>query len=203
MAVSQPVYRQRIRSTETLKKMFAAMEPIAASRITRARDRAMKASPYARALTQATSAVAAHAGTEHPLLQEAADGKRAAMLVLTADRGMAGAYTATVLRAAEKTAEELTAQGKEIDLYVVGRRGLGFYTFRKRRVVASWTGESDNPRADLARDIGRTLGRTRRPPRSASTASAARGGMPSWRTRSTRQRRGGRVPRSGAADARR
>src|SRR5690625_637028 len=157
MAVSQRVYRQRIRSTETLKKMFRAMELIAASRITRARDRAMKASPYARALTQATSAVAAHASTDHPLLQEDPESKRAAMLVLTADRGMAGAYTATVLRAAEKMAEELTEQGKEIDLYVVGRRGLSYYTFRQRRVVASWTGESDNPSADLAREIGRTL----------------------------------------------
>ncbi len=157
MAVSQRVYRQRIRSTETLKKMFRAMELIAASRIARARELAVKASPYSAALTQATSAVAAHAHTDHPLLREDPESKRVAMLVLAADRGMAGAYTASVLRAAEQLNERLTEEGKEIDLYVVGRRGVSFYTFRERRVVETWTGQSDKPDADLARDISRTL----------------------------------------------
>ncbi|MEE6273373.1 F0F1 ATP synthase subunit gamma [Georgenia wangjunii] len=157
MGAQQRVFRQRIRSTQTLKKMFRAMELIAASRIGKARDRAVKASPYALALTQAVSAVSAHAATDHPLLTERTDTNRVAVLVLTADRGMAGAYTASVLRAAERLAEQLAAEGKEIDLYVVGRRGIGYYTFRGRTVVKTWAGESDKPSAGLARDIAETL----------------------------------------------
>src|SRR5699024_2735636 len=157
MAVSQRVYKQRINSTQTLKKMFRAMELIAASRIGKARDQAMKANPYTRALTQATSAVAAHARTDHPLLQENPEASRVAMLVLAADRGMAGAYTATVMRAAEQLNERLIGEGLEVDLYVVGRRGVGYYEFRNRRIVKQWEGQSDKPDAELARDIAHTL----------------------------------------------
>lgn len=153
MGAQQRVYKQRIRSTQTLKKMFRAMELIAASRIGKARDQATKASPYATALTRATSAVAAHAQLDHPLLSERTDTNRVAVLVLTADRGMAGAYTATVLRAAEKLFEQLAEEGKEVDLYVVGRRGIGYYTFRERRIIKTWEGQSDKPDAELAREI--------------------------------------------------
>ena len=153
MGAQQRVYKQRISSTQTLKKMFRAMELIAASRIGRARDQATKASPYARALTRATSAVAAHAQLDHPLLTERTNTNRVAVLVLTADRGMAGAYTATVLRAAEKLFEQLAEEGKEVDLYVVGRRGIGYYTFRERRIIKTWEGQSDKPDAELAREI--------------------------------------------------
>lgn len=157
MGAQQRVYKQRIRSTQTLKKMFRAMELIAASRIGRARDQATKASPYAVALTRATSAVAAHAHVGHPILRERTDTNRVAVLVLAADRGMAGSYTASVLRAAEQLTERLTEDGKEIDLYVVGRRGIGYFTFRGQRIVKSWEGQSDKPDAQLARDISETL----------------------------------------------
>ncbi|WP_324649795.1 F0F1 ATP synthase subunit gamma [Georgenia sp. H159] len=157
MGAQQRVYKQRIRSTQTLKKMFRAMELIAASRIGRARDQATKASPYAIALTRATSAVAAHAHVGHPILRERSDTNRVAVLVLAADRGMAGSYTASVLRAAEQLTERLTAEGKEIDLYVVGRRGIGYFTFRDQTIVKSWEGQSDKPDAALARDISETL----------------------------------------------
>lgn len=157
MGAQQRVYKQRIRSTQTLKKMFRAMELIAASRIGRARDQATKASPYAVALTRATSAVAAHAHVGHPILRERTDNNRVAVLVLAADRGMAGSYTASVLRAAEQLTERLTGEGKEIDLYVVGRRGIGYFTFRGQQIVKSWEGQSDKPDAELARDISETL----------------------------------------------
>ncbi|HLS33164.1 MAG TPA: FoF1 ATP synthase subunit gamma, partial [Brevibacterium sp.] len=153
MGAQQRVYKQRIRSTQTLSKMFRAMELIAASRIGRARDQATKASPYAVALTRATSAVASHANTGHPLLQERTDTDRVAVLVCTADRGMAGSYTANVLRAADQLMERLAEEGKEVDLYVVGRRGIGFYSFRGRHIVQSWGGQSDKPDAALAREI--------------------------------------------------
>lgn len=157
MAVSQRVYKQRIRSTQTLKKMFRAMELIAASRIGKARDRALQTVPYTRAITRAVSAVATHTDIAHPLTSEREDTNRVAMLVITSDRGMAGAYSAMVLREAERLREHLQDEGKEIDLYVLGRRGVSFYTFRQRSIVKSWTGDSDSPSLDRANEVADTL----------------------------------------------
>ncbi len=157
MAVSQRVYKQRIRSTQTLKKMFRAMELIAASRISKARDRALQTVPYTRAITRAVSAVATHTDISHPLTSEREDTNRVAMLVITSDRGMAGAYSATVLREAERLRQHLLEEGKEIDLYVLGRRGVGFYTFRDRAIVKAWTGNSDAPTLEQANEVADTL----------------------------------------------
>lgn len=157
MAGQQRVYNQRIKSTETLKKMFRAMELIAVSRIGKARERAAHAAPYSQAITRAVSAVATHAHVQHPLTTERSDTNRVAMLVVTSDRGMAGAYSATVLREAEKLRASLRADGKEIALYLAGRRGVGFYTFRNVPIEHSWTGDSDNPSAETAEDIADTL----------------------------------------------
>ncbi len=156
-AGSQRIYRQRIRSTETLKKMFRAMELIAASRIAKARAAAERAYPYAAAITRAVSAVATHSDVEHELLTERDDTNRVAILVITADRGMAGAYSAMVLREAERLRDQLREEGKDPVLYVTGRRGVGFYNFRRVPIVKSWTGDSDNPKAETARDIAETL----------------------------------------------
>ncbi|MPV48918.1 MULTISPECIES: F0F1 ATP synthase subunit gamma [unclassified Pseudactinotalea] len=157
MAGSQRIYKQRIRSTETLKKMFRAMELIAASRIGKARARAEQAYPYARAITRAVSAVATHSDAEHVLTTERPDTNRVAVLVVTADRGMAGAYSATILREAERLRDQLRDEGKEPVLYVTGRRGVNYFTFRGAEVHQSWTGDSDNPSADVAREVAKTL----------------------------------------------
>ncbi|QOR69654.1 F0F1 ATP synthase subunit gamma [Ruania alkalisoli] len=157
MGAQQRIYKQRIRSTQTLKKMFRAMELIAASRIGKARDRAVKASPYARAITRAVSAVATHTDVQHPLTTERTDTTRAAVLVVTADRGQAGAYSASVLREAERLRLQLEDEGKEVALYVTGRRGVSFYQFRRREIVQSWTGNSDSPALETAQEIGNTL----------------------------------------------
>lgn len=157
MAGSQRVYRQRIRSTQSLKKMFRAQELIAASRIGRARDRVSMATPYSRAITRAVSAVATHSTQSHPFLLERTDTNRAAVLVVASDRGMAGAYSASVIREAERLVNRLTDEGKEVALYVTGRRALSFYTFRQREVVSSWTGSSDAPTVEVADDIAGTL----------------------------------------------
>lgn len=157
MAGSQRVYRQRIRSTQSLKKMFRAQELIAASRIGRARDRVSMATPYSRAITRAVSAVATHSTQPHPFLVERTDTNRAAVLVVASDRGMAGAYSASVIREAERLITRLTDEGKEVALYVTGRRALSFYTFRQREVVSSWTGSSDAPTVEVADDIAGTL----------------------------------------------
>ncbi|UFU07656.1 F0F1 ATP synthase subunit gamma [Ruania halotolerans] len=157
MGAQQRIYKQRIRSTQTLKKMFRAMELIAASRIGKARDRAVKASPYARAITRAVSAVSTHADIEHPLTSERTDTNRASVLVITADRGQAGAYSASVLREAERLRLQLEEEGKEVALYVTGRRGVNYYQFRRREIVRSWTGDSDNPALETAEEIGNVL----------------------------------------------
>lgn len=157
MAGQQRVYRQRIRSTQSLKKIFRAMELIAASRIGKARERVSAAGPYARAITRAVSAVATHSGVDHPLTTERPDATRAAVLVLGADRGMAGAYTASVLREAERLVGRLAEDGKRAELYVVGRRAVSYFSFRGRDLVRTWTGDSDSPSAELAGEIARTL----------------------------------------------
>ncbi|MFV0252295.1 MAG: F0F1 ATP synthase subunit gamma [Beutenbergiaceae bacterium] len=157
MAGQQRVYNQRIKSTETLKKMFRAMELIAASRISKARQRATEAAPYTRAITRAVSAVATHSNVQHRLTTERTDTNRVAVLVVTADRGMAGAYSATLLREAERLRDQLREEGKEVALYVTGRRGVGFYTFRNVPIVQSWTGDSDNPKVEVATEVADTL----------------------------------------------
>src|SRR6187402_2490719 len=113
MGGQQRVYRQKIRSTQSLKKIFRAMELIAASRIGKARANVTAATPYSRALTRAVSAVATHSHVTHPLVTERTDTKRVAVLVVTSDRGMAGAYSASAIREAERLIGRLTEQGFE------------------------------------------------------------------------------------------
>lgn len=157
MAGQQRVYRQRIRSTQSLKKMFRAQELIAASRIGRARDRMTAASPYATAITRAVSALATHSDIRHPMLAERHDTDRVAVLLIASDRGMAGAYTASVIRETETLVERLEEDGKKVQLYICGRRAEAYYTFRHRELAASWTGQSDAPSAELADEIATTL----------------------------------------------
>jgi F-type H+-transporting ATPase subunit gamma len=157
MAGQQRVYRQRIRSTQSLKKIFRAMELIAASRIGKARARVTAAEPYSYALTRAVSAVATHSDVNHPLTSERSDTNRVAVLVLSSDRGMAGAYSASVIREAEQLIERLTGEGKEVVLFVAGRRAASFYTFREREIARLWTGSSDAPTVALANEIADAL----------------------------------------------
>jgi F-type H+-transporting ATPase subunit gamma len=157
MALSVREYRARIKSTESMKKITRAMELIAASRIIKAQQRAQSAAPYARELTRAVSAVATYSNVDHPLTREPEQAKRAAVLIVTSDRGLAGAYSSSVLKEAERLAEKLRGEGKEIDTYICGRKGEGYYRFRGRPVVQSWSGFSDQPSYAAAHEIGRTL----------------------------------------------
>ena len=157
MAATLREYRAKIRSTQTTKKITRAMELIAASRIIKAQQRAAAATPYARELTRAVSALATFSNVDHPLTTEKDDPRRAAMLVITSDRGLAGAYSAAVLREAERLREKLTNEGKEVDTYVCGRKGVGYYRFRQREIVESWTGFSDRPEYADAREVGDRL----------------------------------------------
>jgi F-type H+-transporting ATPase subunit gamma len=157
MALSVREYRARIRSVESTKKITRAMELIAASRIIKAHQRAQAAAPYARELTRAVSAVATYSNVDHPLTTEPEDPKRAAILVVTSDRGLAGAYSSSVIKEAERLAEKLREEGKEVDTYLTGRKGVAYFKFRNRQVVKAWTGFSDQPNYDVAREIGDTL----------------------------------------------
>ena len=157
MAVSLREYRARIKSVESTKKITRAMELIAASRIIKAQQRAQAAAPYARELTRAVSAVATFSNVDHPLTTEREDPQRAAILVVTSDRGLAGAYSSSVIKEAERLGEKLREEGKEVDLYVSGRKGVAYYKFRDRPLVESWTGHSDQPTYDVAKSIGEAL----------------------------------------------
>jgi F-type H+-transporting ATPase subunit gamma len=140
-----------------MKKITRAMELIAASRIIKAQQRATASAPYARELTRAVSAVATYSNVNHPLTTEPQSPTRAAVLVITSDRGLAGAYSSSVLREAESLAEKLRLEGKTVSLYISGRKGEAYYKFRNRPVVQAWTGHSDQPTYDVAKEIGATL----------------------------------------------
>ena len=151
------VYRQRIRSVQATKKITRAMELIAASRVVKARQRVTESSPYAKALTRAVSAVATFSNVEHPLTTEHSEVRRAAMVVITSDRGLAGAYSSAVLKESEKLAELLRGEGKEVIPYLVGRKAVGFYKFRRREFAQEWSGFSDSPKFEIAREIGQRI----------------------------------------------
>jgi F-type H+-transporting ATPase subunit gamma len=157
MALSVREYRARIKSTESMKKITRAMELIAASRIIKAQQRAQAAAPYARELTRAVSAVATYSNVDHALTVEPEDPKKAAVLIVTSDRGLAGAYSSSVLKEAERLVEKLKGEGKDVDLYTSGRKGEAYFKFRQRDVVQAWTGFSDQPTYDVAAEIGATL----------------------------------------------
>jgi F-type H+-transporting ATPase subunit gamma len=157
MGAQMRVYRQRIRSVQATKKITRAMELIAASRVVKAQQRVRESSPYARALTRAVSAVATFSNVDHPLTTEHDDVRRAAVLVVTSDRGLAGAYSSSVLKESERLIGDLRADGKEVVPYLVGRKAVGFYKFRKREYADEWTGFTDQPTFDIAREIGEAL----------------------------------------------
>ncbi|KAB2808865.1 F0F1 ATP synthase subunit gamma [Pimelobacter simplex] len=157
MAVSLREYRARIKSTESMKKITRAMELIAASRIIKAQQRATAAAPYARELTRAVSAVATFSNVDHPLTREEENPQRAAVLIITSDRGLAGAYSSSVLKEAERLSERLRDEGKEIDYFLAGRKAEAYFKFRGRPFVQAWTGFSDQPTYDKAAEIGATL----------------------------------------------
>jgi F-type H+-transporting ATPase subunit gamma len=157
MAAQIRVLRRRIRSTQSIKKITRAMELIATSRIMKARARVEASRPYAEQITAVLSELATHSALDHPLLVEREQPKRAAVLVVTSDRGQCGGYNINVLKEAEQLLQLLREQGKEPVLYVIGRKGVGYYRFRRRPVEQAWTGFSEQPVYANAAEIARTL----------------------------------------------
>jgi F-type H+-transporting ATPase subunit gamma len=157
MAAQIRVLRRRIKSTQSIKKITRAMELIATSRIAKARARVDESRPYAEQITAVLTQLAQRAALDHPLLVERENTKKAAVLVVTSDRGQAGGYNNNVLKEAEALQRLLREQGKEPVLYVIGRKAVNYYRFRRREVTASWTGFSEQPSYANAAEVTRVL----------------------------------------------
>lgn len=152
------VYRQKIASTSSMKKIFKAMEMIATSRINKARNAAQAAGPYANALTRVVTAVATQHGIKHPLIHKphefgTYEHRRSAILVVTSDRGLAGSYSSAILRRTESLIERLRSNGQEVQLYLVGRKAKAYFEFRERPYARAWEGHTDAPRVETAVEI--------------------------------------------------
>jgi F-type H+-transporting ATPase subunit gamma len=160
MGAQLRVYRRRIRSVQSTKKITRAMELVATSRIAKAQQRVEASQPYANEITRVLSALASTSNTEHPLLVERPEPKRAAVLVVTSDRGLAGAYSANAIRTAGELMALLREERKESVLYVIGRKGVSYYRFRRRPMAGQWTGFSEQPAFGDVREIGETLVRS-------------------------------------------
>jgi F-type H+-transporting ATPase subunit gamma len=151
------VLRQRIRSARSMKKITKAMELVATSRIAKAQARVAASLPYAKAITDVLTALASNSRVDHPLLTPREPVRRAGVVVVTSDRGLAGGYSTNAIKAAESLMARLRDDGKEPVLYVIGRKGVAFYRFRNRPIEANWTGFSEQPTFADAREVGDTL----------------------------------------------
>ncbi|MEE1784734.1 F0F1 ATP synthase subunit gamma [Streptomyces sp. SP17BM10] len=145
MGAQLRVYKRRIRSVTATKKITKAMEMISAARIGKAQRAVAASTPYADELTRAVTAVATRSNAKHPLTTENPNATRAAVLLITADRGLAGGYSSNAIKASMVLSERLRGEGKDVVTYIVGRKGLSYYTFRNLAVGQSWTGFSDKP----------------------------------------------------------
>lgn len=157
MGAQLRVYKQKISSAQTTKKITKAMELIAASRIQKAMGRVRASAPFARAVTRAVSAVATHSNVDHPLTTEREVIRRSAVVIFASDRGLAGAFNSQILREGLELAQLLRDQGKEPVFYLVGRKAVGYFQFRKMASAAQWTGDTDTPHFHTAEEIAAAL----------------------------------------------
>ena len=157
MGAQLRVYRRRMRSVKATKKITKAMELISASRIVKAQQRVWASTPYANELTRAVTALATYSSTNHPLTTASDNPKRAAILIISADRGMAGAYSNNAIKEGEQLSALLKGRGLEVSSYLVGRKAVNYYRFRNREVAGSWTGFSDSPTYENAKEVADSL----------------------------------------------
>jgi len=157
MGAQLRIYRRRMRSVKATKKITKAMELISASRIVKAQQRVAASSPYANELTRAVTAVASFSSTNHPLTTPSENPRRAAVLIITADRGMAGAYSNAAIKEGDQLVMALRERGLATEAYLVGRKAVNYYRFRSRKIAESWTGFSDNPTFANAKEVSDAL----------------------------------------------
>ncbi len=139
------VLRQKIRATQSTQKLVKAQELIATSRIAKSQARVAASAPYSAQITQVLTALATASTLDHPLLAERDNARRIGILLMTSDRGLCGGFNANAIKAAEELAALIRERGREPVMYIIGRKGLAYYTFRQRPVTASWTGFSEKP----------------------------------------------------------
>jgi F-type H+-transporting ATPase subunit gamma len=150
--------RRRIKSVRSTQKITRAMEMIAASRIVKAQRRVREARPYAEQIHEIIKGLAASSEVaQHPLLQVRDEVRNVAVIVLTSDRGLAGAYNANILKLGERTLRDEESSGRNVDLYVIGRKGNGYFAYRGRRSARTWAGISDEPHLEDAAGIAETV----------------------------------------------
>jgi F-type H+-transporting ATPase subunit gamma len=157
MGAQLRVYRQKIRTAQTTKKITRAMELISASRIQKAQQRVQASAPFARAVTRAVSAVATYSNVNHVLTTEVPNPTRAAIVIFTSDRGLAGAFNSQVIREASELRTRLEGDGKEVVHYLVGRKAVQYFAFRRRAAEREWTGGTDNPEFETAQEIAEAI----------------------------------------------
>jgi len=158
MGAKLRVVRRRIRSVQSTQKVTRAMELIASSRIVKAQQRVEASRPYAIQLTAAMEDVARQTGsTAHPLLEERDPQRSVGVLAITSDRGLAGAYNANILKIAEQLLADTRRRGLEPVLYVVGKKGIGYFRFRQVPMLRHWQGFSEVPPYVEAERIGRSI----------------------------------------------
>ncbi|MEW2414064.1 F0F1 ATP synthase subunit gamma [Streptomyces sp. NPDC046866] len=157
MGAQLRVYKRRIRAITATKKITKAMEMISASRIVKAQRKVAASMPYATELTRAVTAVATGSNTKHALTTEVEAPVRAAVLLITSDRGLAGGYSSNAIKQADRLTERLRSEGKEVDTYIVGRKGVAYFGFRERKIAGSWTGFTDRPEYADAKRVAAPL----------------------------------------------
>ncbi len=159
MAAGQErILKRRIRTVQSTKKITHAMELIAASRIVKAQNRVKAARPYSDQITEVIHHLASGgAGVSSPLLKPRDEIRKVAYVILTADRGLCGAYNSTVIRQAERSLKVQQDAGRDYSLILVGKKADGYFRFRKYRIDATFTGMSDQPTYEDARTVARAV----------------------------------------------
>jgi len=151
--------KNRIASVKNINKITRAMEMVAAARLRRAEQRIAALRPYAQAIRKMTRKAAAEAGDvpRVPVLEEREDTNRVGILLVTGDRGLAGAFNSNIIREGMRLKREFESDGDEVVFAAVGRRGVSALTFRGQEVLDSYTGFTDRPGFANAREIGEAL----------------------------------------------
>ncbi len=153
MGAQLRVYRRRIKSVQSTKKITKAMELIASSRFVKAQQRVEASLPYTQELLRAISAAVSHGNSDGALVSEVENRKRAAVILVTSDRGLAGAYSSAIIKEGEGLNALLKEEGVTPVHFLVGRKSVGYYKFRERKIENSWTGFTDQPSYENAKEI--------------------------------------------------
>jgi F-type H+-transporting ATPase subunit gamma len=144
----------RIKSVENTRKITRTMEMVATSKMKRAQDRVVAARPYANALTEVISSLySSDLAERFPLLRQPAQPKRVALVVLTSNRGLAGGFNANLIKQARAQIAELERTGVQVDVHVIGKKGIGYFKYVGRALASQRIDITDRPTADNAAEI--------------------------------------------------